>query len=370
MSDEDPNGQQSQGGYMVALPAYAPADMTITGMEVAMLPWQAPRVLVALAQTSDGEPAFSIAMEWPITWLRTVEPLPKFEHEALLLRRFSSDQALVTGRHAYGRLEPGADPPDATAITDGGSIGVESTALTAGDRRGAHGLFMNLRRRLQEHEPAAFANLAGHTVYVWFDSDGSPIGLPHRRSDEDAIRELMQALADYRPQTDQLNQTTMPQTMPDLGLEETDAGAKFYAVPIVNAAPGTMLFTLAGFELGLAHTSFVTARGAWDEVQRLVDKHDQPGVDMLVITAGGPDVRGMIFPGEGLLGSFIVSNPLGLPRPSEHIKRIVLHWWGSGEAWLLHPTVEQLFPGGYQGITPLHHPFVAPMPTDESAASE
>jgi hypothetical protein len=84
-------------------------------------------------------------MEWPITWLRTVEPLPKFDHELLLLRRFSSDQAIVTGRHAYGHLKPGADPPDATAITDAGTIGVESTALTAGDRRRAQDRFSHWR---------------------------------------------------------------------------------------------------------------------------------------------------------------------------------------------------------------------------------
>jgi hypothetical protein len=101
----------------------------------------------------------------------------------------------VTGRHAYGHLKPGADPPDATAITDAGTIGVESTALTAGDRRRAHGLFTALRRRVQEQEPAAFTKLRGHTVYVWFDTDEAPIGLPHRCSDEDAIRELVQALA-------------------------------------------------------------------------------------------------------------------------------------------------------------------------------
>jgi hypothetical protein len=359
----EPPAEESQrptAGHMIVLPVGVTPGMKITHMVPLMLPWAAPRVLATYGYSAEDEPALGIVMEWPITWLRTVEPLPKFDHELLLLRRFSSDQAIVTGRHAYGHLKPGADPPDATAITDAGTIGVESTALTAGDRRRAHGLFTALRRRVQEQEPAAFTKLSGHTVYVWFDTDEAPVGLPHRRSDEDAIRELVQALADYEPKTEELRHDGQPpETLPDLALHETDAGAKFYAAPIFNAVPNTMLFTLAGFELGLGYTSYVTPRKAWEEIQRLVDSHDKPGVDLLVITAGGPDLRGMIFPAEGVLATFILANPIGLTRAPNHIGRVLLHWWGTGEAAVLHPTVEQLFPGPYEGLTPSHHPIEA-----------
>jgi hypothetical protein len=363
MSDprpSDPDPSVRQGGYMFLLPTAVPEDMVVTDMILAMLPWNAPRCVAMAGQRSaDGAPTLTITMEWPITWLRTVEPLPRFELEALLLRRFSSDQALVTGRHAFGVVEPGPDPPDATAQTDAGAIGVESTALTVEGRRGAHGLFMQLRRRIQEQEPVAFSKLAGHMVYVWFDEGSVPVGRPHKHSDETAINALMRALAEYEPKTDQLwrpGGTPPPETAPDLPLSDTPAGASFYAVPITNAAPSTILFTIGGFELGLAYSTLITARGAWDEIQRLVDGHDKPGVDLLVITAGGPDVRGNLFPAEEALARFVASNPLGLSGPPDHIKRVVLHTWGTGEALLLYPDIEQLFPGPYARRTGLSSP--------------
>jgi hypothetical protein len=58
--------------------------------------------------------------------------------------------------------------------------------------------------------------------------------------------------------------------MPALPLATIAAGAKFYASPLVQNVPNTMLFSTAGFELGIAYTSFLTASAAWDIVHRLV----------------------------------------------------------------------------------------------------
>src|SRR6185437_10015455 len=114
----------------------------------------------------------------------------------------------------------------------------------------------------------------------------------------------------------------------------------FYAIPLVGATPTTMLFTMAGFELGLAYTTVLTAQAAWQEVQRLVDQHDQPGVDKLLITADAPDRRGQIFPAEEAIASFLLETPLGLTRPPSHIKQVLLHSWATGHAAELHPVVK------------------------------
>ena len=66
-------------------------------------------------------------------------------------------------------------------------------------------------------------------------------------------------------------------------------------MPLLGGAPGSMLFTLAGFDIALAYTTLLTAEEAWSEVQRLVDSHDKPGVDLLLVTAGGPDANGNVF---------------------------------------------------------------------------
>jgi hypothetical protein len=89
----DGGGEQPPSGYMVSLPVVAPEGMTITAIQTAMLPWQAPRALATLGHTTEGnDPALSIAMEWPIIWLRTLQPLPKFDHETLLSRTGSGGE--------------------------------------------------------------------------------------------------------------------------------------------------------------------------------------------------------------------------------------------------------------------------------------
>lgn len=269
---------------------------------------------------------------------------------------------VATGDHAFRDVQRGSDPPDATVLTDAGRIGVECTSLTIADRRGAHDLFLKLRQRIQTTDGAHFAKLAGHVIYVWFRDadlpDGPPI-LPHRRSDTAALNALMQALAEYTPDDEALQQPAgraAPETL-TMPLTDTDEGARFYAVPLTGAAPGSVLYTLAGLDIGLAYSTVLTAGDIWGEVQRLVDSHDKPSVGQLLITAGGPDSKGNIFPAEEAVAAFLLEHPIGLSKPPAHIGRVVLHSWATGQATTLFPAVQTLFGPLYQTITPLHHPF-------------
>lgn len=308
-----------------------------------------------------------VAYEWPLKWLPPSGG-DKFEREALFIRRFSLDQGLTGSKHAFEDVQRGEDPPDATVATNGVRIGVESTALTVGDMRGVQGLFVLLRRRLEDTEPTRFWRLAGRIVYIWFESEASQgkLGRPHKRTDEAALDELVDALANHQPKTrDQLQAAALAGTMPEP--VETPNGARFYAVPVENAVPSTTLFYQAGFEIGLAYTSFITAQSAWNELQRLTDKHDQDGVDLLLVTAGGPDVDGNMFPSEERVADFLIDHPIGLSRKPDHIKTIFLHKWGDGRAVQLYPDVVPLFGPLFQPMVPAHHPG---MPSSASAESE
>jgi len=359
------------GGYMHFVPFVAEPRTKISGMITSMLPWGAPS-FAAMTVTTSGvspEPALAVAVEWPVSWMRIVEPESKFDIEWLRLQRFSSDHALSGGTHAFTHVQPGSDPPDATVQTNTGQLGVESTALTIESRRAVQGLFMQLRRRLREVESAAFVKLRGHLVYVWFQ-ESSQVGLdkPHKRSDATALDMLVQALADYEPQGQQLwaPGSGPPKPMPELPLEDTSAGATFYAVPLVNSVPSTMLFTVAGFEIALAYTTTFTAKDVWSEMQRLIDVHDQPGVDLLLVTAGGPDAWGNVFPSEEAVAEFLATHPLGLNRAPSHIKTVILHRWATGQATVLYPEVRPLFGPLYKSMVPLHYPMVIPVEAVES----
>jgi hypothetical protein len=368
-----------QGGYMILLPLYVPQGMTFTHASFALLPWTSPSFsgFVGTTTASPPEPVVAVTFEWPITWVRTIEEIPKPAREVLYVRRFSADQALATGIHAFSNVRPNLDPnkaPDTTVTTDQGELGVEVTCLTLNDRRQAHALFQLLRRRVLECEPALFAKLAGHVIYVWFEEPGGTPGLtlPLRKDDDEAVADLLQELASYTPQPGQMwvPSGPPPEQVPQPHLATTPKGARFYASPLIANAPSTMLFTFCGFELGLAYTSILTAEAAWEEIGRLVRKHDQVGVDILLITTSAPDQHGLIFPAEEAVANFLLEQPSGLAVPPNYIKRVFLHSWATGRAAELYPDVKTMFGPIYQAFQPEHFPLMNKVTeTDDAKAS-
>lgn len=310
----------------------------------------------------------AIRSEWPLSWATTVEPFSQADLESLHVRRYNSDCLLATGNSAFVDVQRGNDPPDMTALTDMGWMGVESTSLTFQSRRLAHSLFTHLRRGLESSDPVRFARLVGHLVYVWFEdvTFDEPLK-PHRRSDKAALDMLIKALAEHEPKRPRLMDMTDPlQYGPDFGMSSTlealrgtPAGAKFFAVPLADSAPSSALFAVAAFDIGLAYTTILTGKMAWGEVQRLVRSHDEPGVNLLLITVGGPDRNGNMFPAEEALANFILERATGLSSAPKHIEKVILHSWGTGRATSLYPDIQCLFGPLYESMVPLHHPFAA-----------
>ena len=96
------------GGFLHLLPTFIPRGMQATAMTVSMSPWLAPAFSgVAKTTTDTASAALAVTFEWPMNWLRTASPLPKFDREWLFARRYSCDQALATGQHAFADVQPG-----------------------------------------------------------------------------------------------------------------------------------------------------------------------------------------------------------------------------------------------------------------------
>jgi hypothetical protein len=243
---------------MQLLPIALPIGLTVNAMTFAVSPWGVPAFAGMVGATAANEPTLVVGFETPSSWIRLSEPLDKPTLETILVRRYSLDQRLATGTHAFAAVQPGSDPPDVIAQTDSGPLGVESTALAIESRREVHGLFLALRQRLIMTEPVALAKLAGYFVYVWFEAPApTALDKPHRRSDDAAIQALVEELKTYEPQHQQLwvPEGPLPPQAPPLPTATTPAGAKFYAVPFAGGVPGTMLFAFSGFEIGLAYTT-------------------------------------------------------------------------------------------------------------------
>jgi hypothetical protein len=368
----DPPEPVEGGSFMHMLPIYVPRPCTIEGLVAAVLPWGAPSLAGAagVAQEPSGMPLLGINFEWPLSWLHDAQPLSKRDREAIHLRRFATDHLVATGSLACGRIGQGDDPPDFIVETADGLANLDCTAFTVAERREVVALFTEVRRRIAAAPHPQFAHLAGYTIYIWFREEGQP-ARPFRRNDHAAADELMEALANYRPDPRQLQVATgrLPEQAPDLGAVTTLAGATFYAVPFTNAAPGTGFYAWTGFELGLAYTTWHDPPNAWGEIDRLVAAHDQPKLDWLLISVGAPNQHGQLFPSEEALMRFLLNHPQPLPTP-QHISRVTLHSWQTGEAVELLPEPTPLFGQLYQGHAVPHHPLQPPSTTPTSETVE
>jgi hypothetical protein len=353
--------EPSTGGFMQLLPIELTIGMACTAIQAGMLPWGSPSAM-ALIGHSESDSAIAmvvIGYEWPTTWLRTTEPLSPFDLEWLHVQRFRSDHVLALRSHPFWKVREGADPPDVLADTPEGSLGLECTRFAIPARQQAHGLFRAIRQRIATVSPEHFAAVAGHVVYMWFNDDGSSLGLPFGRPEEEAARTLVQALAEYRPSPEQLwvAGNGLPEQAPQLPLIHTEHGAAFYCIPMTSSTPDSMLFSYAGFEIGLAFTTTHQADTEWSNLWARILKKDQPGNDWLLISAGAPDNRGVVYPSEESLAEFLLANP-ARPASLENLKRVTIHFWSSGKAVDLWPDQRVLFGPLYTGLSPAHRPLV------------
>jgi hypothetical protein len=152
----------------------------------------------------------------------------------------------------------------------------------------------------------------------------------------------------------------MLEQLPDTDVQSTTSGCKFYAVEFRTATPASAFFTEAGFELVLAFQSTHPQDASWLELRRLVDRHDKPEIEELVITVGGPKSNGLAYPSETLL--FDAALEIGIPQlqpEPDHLSRIVLHSWGDGRLIQIYPE-PVVWPPLYQGGYVAPHYSLAP----------
>lgn len=109
-----------------------------------------------------------------------------------------------------------------------------------------------------------------------------------------------------------------PAQLAEVPVADTAGHAKFYALPFVGAAPSSMMFTVHGFELGMAYTSLITSSMAWQIVQKLVDDHVSTA-SMSCSSPPAPQTTRGCLPCGGSSGRFLAGQPEHLgPVASSH----------------------------------------------------
>jgi hypothetical protein len=376
MADANETAELGSGdGYFIATPISVPdAQSAIDSIIMSPSPWGVPLVFGMSGQSGEPlQPTRWLALEQPIPWTRPDAPLNKQFLEWAHVQRFAADYRGATGTEAFSAVEPNPnDPPDFLAtMADGSGLGLELVAFAIEERRTATALFSNLRNKLVTQHRHRTGHLTGCTVIVWYGKGQNPNTRPHRKTDEVAADELVEAFVAYRPDISALRMKAsagVPLQMPPLGAETTSAEATFYAVPFLNATPESPFVSITGFNIVLAYTTVHTVASTTAMIQRLVREHDKEGVDTLLITSGAPDRSGSMYPLEQVISDFYLQHPVELQ--TRHISRVILHRWPTGDAFDISASPPaRLWPPIYQGHVPAHQLFAVREPGGQAAVA-
>lgn len=358
----------SARGPRHVFPARVDESMTIQGTVVfGPSPWGVPGGMGMVGERSaDTESLLTLIFESPQEQFYAVEPITKEASEQIQLERLRTDFLWRGMGLPFGAVERGPDPTKAPDFVvplarQGQSLGIDVTRLSITERMTAQALFRRLRQAILSQPRHEFVKLTGSVVYLWFDENGFS-SLPPKQ--DDAVEALLAGLRGYEfdPElTIPDISEGMPEQMGDIGQDDSVKGAHFYAIPMSNGTPSSHFYLSTGFELGLAFQTTHDVASAWQSITRLVDSHDNPETQILIISVGAPDRRGLSYPSETALMSFALEQPAPAPIEPNHVQEVLLHSWLDGAVNRVYPVIDCVAAPLYQGgFVPAHFSLCSP----------
>ncbi len=341
--------------HMVMLPINVKSDIQMSKMIVRGAAWLPPPFQGMTGNdTLSGEPRLMICSETPIHAFPWQKAITKEALEEFHLQKFSTDFCLARGGRPYRNIVRGSEPPDFVVDGEQGRTRLDCTQFAESKRRQAHALFTAVRTTLYDAPPEDYEHLRGLMVFVWAEGNRGFPDLPPRSPERQA---LLTALRDYcfKPE---VGVTTglgpLPVTAPQIDFQSTDRSWRFLATPICVGAPASLFFLRNGFELSFHYQTDHSARELWSELIRLIDKHDKPEVEELLVTVGAPDHNGFIYPGEQVLYDFMLEQPVVSLQPMKHLRRVLLHSWETGRILQVFPNLIEVAPPMMKGFVAAH----------------
>lgn len=343
-------------GQFMTLPVEIKAGLQVSRLVVRGAPWFPPPLQgMAGHDIATGELRLVITSEAPMHAVPLSTPISKEDLEELHLQKFCVDFCLAQGVFPYRNARRGGEPPD--FIVDGEHVGVrlDCTQFAVATRRQAHALFTAVRTALFEAPSSDYEHLRGLMVFVWAEGKRGSTDLPPRSPERQVF---LDALCRYRFNPE-AGVTTglgpMPLVASHMDIQSADGGWRFLATPIGISAPASPFFQRNGFELAFHYPTDHRAQDLWDELARLIQKHDKPEVDELLVTIGAPDRSGFIYPGELVLHDFMLENVQSMTLSLQHLKRVFVHSWETGRVMQLWPEPAEIAPPMATGFVPAHH---------------
>lgn len=330
-----------QEGTLRLVPLYLPEDVEVTAITTHTFTPNNFDYHGLVGRTTSGEDVQVVSLDLPSFW-----PGARDQRETELRhgRRLLVDLRARGHDHSLTDVRAGPDPNEPPDLiirhSSGREIRVEHTSLSLPQRREAWQGLRALRSKLRLEGPRRFRALRGHLVYLWFSADTS-LGLdrPPSARGTSTLDTLVEVLASHRPDPRKMTFSDLPQSLSghDLGWADT-AAARFYALP--SDLPPSPFALLMGFEFGLAFTTLHTRTQIRTAIAEAVKRKDRPENDWLLVTAGGPGKTGEAFYSEEVVAEFLTDTALQVDP--DHLQRVLLHRWMTGDVWEIHPDHRRL----------------------------
>lgn len=281
------------------------------------------RVLIITAENPDRAPGFPAQV--------TKQVLERYH-----LDSYQADHNLLFGTPAYDSVSAANNPPDFIIQRSGQSVSLDCAAFADHHHRKSFRLMQHLKKRLVEGAGGRdFSGVTGCLISIWFGRTLSE--LPPKRSDDSVIEPLLDAIAACRVDHGALRELNsyiaehgFPQTFPPImntGLLP-DKSAGFVANVVADPSQAPRFATGLGFGVQLSRPLNFTESEAMTWLQRIVDAHDQPTINHLLLSAGAPDNTGYRYPAEEAVARFLVQSP-SLTISADHLDDVTMHFWFS-----------------------------------------
>jgi hypothetical protein len=272
-----------------------------------------PTHLSVFGEDGKGRRGIVVTVEWPEHYRPASR---KLSNEQLHLDRLNADIRWGCGEPFCHGSRPGADPPDFMVDAVDGEVGLDVTQFVLQERAAKFDALRRLKKEATTRGPSRFKHLRGHVCYIMFAE-----GVPPRASG--AWQAAIDAMERVRP----------PQPPPKVLDELKPEAMEYFDAGVVSAAPlkspegRSPFFNVMGFELTYPFMTAIYEDEAFAHLQHLIEKHDKPGVDHLLVSISAPVVDGWAFASDGIAASLAQALAHEQPLRADHIQRVWLHFW-------------------------------------------
>lgn len=294
--------------------------------------------MMMVGHDGDGAEFLMMPYSHPRQWAVPSRVLTKAEVETWHLGQFAADYWCGTGvgLAPFGVLK--SERPDFLFVDETGAatVGIEFTSFAPRKRRAIEAPMRNLRRALRESADRLM-HLAG--CHIWLSpSPGKERGqwIP---LDPMIVVDALTALE--RPEQSGAHFVNgFPEAMPEGIFTHTAVGTALqvmcYEVLPRAEAQGNHVWRIP--RVDPQWQIHVSREEVLSDFARLIDSHDYPECDVLVVAVGGPDVWGSGYFEDGMLLNAALESEADIASLIKRKDRqVYVHWWPGGK-------IEQLLP--------------------------